>query len=234
MRTHEQAASDRGPVRRRPPDHHIGRPSAAPRLLERGKNGGSSRTGRSLRTGHTRRRGVATTQLGHVIRIDKGLVEAWDYFREATVGRMAFTSRDTTDCYKSTVTCNGDSWGYPGVLQWVRTRTDAGVFTINDISNMNGGYFPIHTSHQDGVDVDAHFAGYEAQSRASASALIAFLRANAANIESILSTLTPEMRTRIEEETERLSDGRLVGAVILFAKGHTTHFHIRLKSKNPQ
>lgn len=68
--------------------------------------------------------------------------------------------------------CRGDAWARPDVHAIIQAARQALsvpvvdgrsgiVLAVNDLSNMNGGYFPPHTGHRLGQNVDARIAGYE-------------------------------------------------------------------------
>jgi hypothetical protein len=125
----------------------------------------------------------------------------------------------------------GDDW----VLPVVRSRMEqvAGV-VWGDMSNMNGGGFPPHGSHRDGVDADGWFAGYNARNAATAATLLAHLnnpdygRYWQIVYVTFTPTANPAFYNAIKDVT--LADGRKATSVILNYADHDTHFHVRWSS----
>jgi hypothetical protein len=136
----------------------------------------------------------------------------------------------------------GDDWVKPSV------RTVAAHFLTNnwgDFSNMNGGPFLPHGSHQTGNDIDGKFVGYAARDADTAEAIIAQLNDDTygSRIQKVLVTFnapkTPPLHCEppidgpdtnhaafwraIQGVT--LDDGRAATDVILPAKDHCVHFH---------
>jgi hypothetical protein len=66
----------------------------------------------------------------------------------------------------------GDDWVKPSVKTLIEHFTG---ITVGDISNMNGGRFPPHSTHKDGVDMDGYFAGYNDRNAATATTIIGHL-----------------------------------------------------------
>lgn len=77
-------------------------------------------------------------------------------------GTNRYGGRDDTSCIVpagspwQNFECGGDSWAVPSIR--LDTASLPGV-VVNDFSNMNGGFFPIHTAHRQGRDVDVKWAG---------------------------------------------------------------------------
>jgi len=123
----------------------------------------------------------------------------------------------------------GNDWVRPAVRAYVEQLE--GVLA-GDFSNMNGGPFPPHISHQSGTDIDLWFDGYTNLDAAAAERLLTIID-------------QPEHVTRIEAifvAYERvagdpfwsvvqgftLADGRPAAAVIYPEPEHYTHFHLRV------
>lgn len=123
----------------------------------------------------------------------------------------------------------GDDWVKPSV----KTVTEAfGAINWGDFSNMNGGRFAPHASHNTGNDVDGHFAGYNARDAATANTMIGFL-----NDPTYGSQITLVFVTYARTPTDpfwnaimnvTLADGRAARDVIQPVGGHGTHFHWRI------
>ncbi len=120
----------------------------------------------------------------------------------------------------------GDDWVKPDVKTIVEHFPN---ILVGDISNMNGGNFPPHASHNRGNDVDGWFTGFNDINAATATQIIAHL-----NDETYGSTITRVYVTHIREDGQPfwdafknvvLDDGRRARDVIRHEDGHTTHFH---------
>lgn len=175
---------------------------------------------------------VGQTRLGHSVTVPMGWVDRWAKFPHET-GLHRYGNRDMAHCLGTSQPCNGDAWSYPDVISFLDVATSAGEFQIDDISNMNGGWFPTHASHQFGLDIDAYFSGYQDRTKAIAIKLVGILRKHETKIGSILVTMTTAMRRHFESEPP-LSDGSAVSSKFINASGHSGHFHVRLKSKEFQ
>jgi hypothetical protein len=129
--------------------------------------------------------------------------------------------------------CGGDAWVKPSV------KTVAAHFSgisWGDFSNMNGGRFPKHGSHQTGNDIDGDFAAYDALNAATAAIIIGHLNdpTYGSRIKLVFVTFKDakgsitqlEFWNAIKDVT--LKDGRAASAVIRHAKGHGGHFHWRV------
>lgn len=124
----------------------------------------------------------------------------------------------------------GDDWVKPSV----NTVVLYFGFRVGDLSNMNGGIFKPHKTHQTGNDVDAWFDGYNARDAGTAATILGYL--NDVTYGSRISTVyvtyaiesTNAFWNAIKDVT--LADGRLAPNVILPVGGHTTHFHLLISS----
>lgn len=120
----------------------------------------------------------------------------------------------------------GDDWVKPNVLPIISHFSG---IQINDISNMNGGKFPPHGTHQDGTHIDGWFNGYNARNAAVAATMIGYLNdpTYGSNIRTVYVTFsrtaTNPFWNAIKDVT--LNDGRLARDVIVPIAGHDTHFH---------
>jgi hypothetical protein len=126
----------------------------------------------------------------------------------------------------------GDDWGRPSSLEVAEHYS--GV-TIGDISNMNGGAFAPHASHQIGADIDAFFPGYDPSSAATAQTLIEQLNDPefGSRIAAIFATYAPTSAFAKAISDAELADGRLAKDVIRSVKGHKGHFHWRVTGASP-
>ncbi|MGH9175676.1 MAG: hypothetical protein ACRD1H_15020, partial [Vicinamibacterales bacterium] len=124
----------------------------------------------------------------------------------------------------------GDDWVQPSVLALLEHFGDAIV--VGDTSDMNGGPFPPHESHQTGHDIDGWFIGYNELDAATAATIIGHLNdpTHGSRIELVYVTYeqvdTDPFWLAIRDIT--LADGRLARDVILPNPGHDTHFHWRV------
>lgn len=76
------------------------------------------------------------------------------------------TMADAVDMYGSTqdgfARTGGDKWflpGYAGLLETIISHDDD--WKYNDLSKLNGGFFPPHSSHKSGRDADIDYAGFD-------------------------------------------------------------------------
>ncbi len=126
----------------------------------------------------------------------------------------------------------GDDWLTPSALALLQHFGDAIV--IGDISDMNGGPFPPHETHRDGIDIDAWFWGYNELDAATAEILVSHLNdpTFGSRIELVYVTYeqieTDPLWLAIRDVT--LADGRAARDVIQPYAGHDTHFHWRIAS----
>jgi hypothetical protein len=131
----------------------------------------------------------------------------------------------------------GEEWqgGNDWVLPSVRALLEGfeGV-EFGDISNMNGGHFPPHVSHQQGRDADVWFFGYNDLDGDAARTLVALVDdpAIVSRVEVIFVTYERVAGDPFWDALDGvvLSDGRPAGAVIQPEPDHTGHFHIRFYS----
>jgi hypothetical protein len=144
----------------------------------------------------------------------------------------------------------GDDWALPTVRAHAEGLRGVNSGTLyGDFSNMNGGPFPPHGSHQEGTDVDVTTRGYDARDAAVAGKMLKLLRkpTHGTSIQSIFVTFnaprTPPLRCEggeqdtdhsafwraIQRKTVPAGGGgtRLATAVIRPIAGHCRHFHIR-------
>jgi hypothetical protein len=127
----------------------------------------------------------------------------------------------------------GDDWLTPSALAVLEHFGDAIV--IGDISDMNGGPFPPHATHQAGVDIDAWFWGYNELDAAPAETIISHLNdpGFGSSIDLVYVTYeqidTDPLWLAIRDIT--LADGRAARNVIQPYPGHDTHFHWRITSE---
>ena len=103
---------------------------------------------------------------------------------------------------------------------------------VGDVSNMNGGKFSPHSSHQTGQDIDGWYTGYNNHDAAAAATMLYFLNdpAYGSQIFRVLvdfeKTATDPFWNAIKDVT--LADGRPAATVIFPDADHDTHFHWRL------
>lgn len=122
----------------------------------------------------------------------------------------------------------GNDWVLPSVRALLE-RFD-GV-QLGDISNMHGGSFPPHVTHQQGRDADLWFPGYNELDNIAAQTLLGIIDRPelVERIELIYVTYSKDSSdsfwTAIEDVV--LTDGRFAADVILPEPDHTGHFHVR-------
>lgn len=115
----------------------------------------------------------------------------------------------------------GDDWAKPTVAALV-----GGVgMTWGDFSNMNGGPFAPHASHQSGNSADGWFQGYNARDAATAATIIGHLNAYGTRIRTVYVTFAAGSAFANAIANVTLNDGRAASSVIRSVPGHTTHFH---------
>lgn len=120
----------------------------------------------------------------------------------------------------------GDSWIRPSVQAVLAQIPLPRVIEFNDMSNMNGGRFPPHASHDTGADVDAWFPGYPLRNALVAKALVAQLNQPwGSSVKFIFVAFTPAFRAALRGVT--LTDGRLATDVLRDDPSHTDHYHYR-------
>jgi hypothetical protein len=150
-------------------------------------------------------------------------------------GRRYGSSRDNSQCDAQVPQpCGGDGWALPSTHAFTEEAA-VSTFRWNDFSNMNGGYFPDHASHQFGNDIDVRFSdeSYMKRDQAAADRLFALLNSpSGAKIEMIFVTMTPFLRGYLAGKSvpDPVSGGtRAVDKVIVNQPNHVDHFHIRLR-----
>jgi len=134
--------------------------------------------------------------------------------------------RDPGICVGTNHVCYGDDWGT--VVTWIRNVQLGPNYRFNDVSNMNGGPFPIHNTHTDGADVDQRFETDEAylvRDAAVAERLMQLVNTFDTAIRLIYVTMTPQFRAAIQGRRLGASN-RLATQVFVNVGGHEEHFHI--------
>jgi hypothetical protein len=145
-------------------------------------------------------------------------------------GSNRFGGRDETK--------GGDDWVKPSVRLVIDHFT---ADTWRDFSNMNGGPFAPHASHQTGNDADGWFPGYNARDAQTAHQIIHQLNVPqyGHRITRVFVTYNrpggPVFAGRpnpdpfwLAIQNVHLNDGRLARNVIRSVGGHGTHFHYRI------
>lgn len=116
----------------------------------------------------------ATDSAGMPIVVAGANAKAVTKLADIRPGLARYSLRDTQQCLRENGTplqwpCRGDAWGRPKVQAALLSASaalaaapqNAITLLVNDISNINGGSFPTHTSHRRGTHLDLKFAGYE-------------------------------------------------------------------------
>jgi hypothetical protein len=120
----------------------------------------------------------------------------------------------------------GDDWTQRSVREFLSHYEND--ITIGDISNMNGGPFPPHVSHRNGLDVDGWYPGYNARDANAAAIMLDLLnRPSGHRVSTVFVTYDQAPGDSFWEAIEAvtLDDGRLATEVIRPLSGHTGHFH---------
>ena len=124
----------------------------------------------------------------------------------------------------------GNSWVTPDVKALAEQLQ--GV-EYGDFSNMNGGSFPPHVSHQRGVDIDVWFFGYNDLDAEAARFMLDLLNQPGIieRVDLLFAAYTQTDGDPFWEEIRdvTLLDGRPAGEVFLPDAEHTGHFHLRLR-----
>ncbi|HEX5164589.1 MAG TPA: penicillin-insensitive murein endopeptidase [Thermomicrobiales bacterium] len=123
----------------------------------------------------------------------------------------------------------GNDWVRPSVRAYVEQLDSV---LAGDFSNMNGGPFPPHFSHQTGKDIDLWFEGYNSLDTAAAQRLLAIVNqpAHVARIQNIFVAYERVAGNPFWEVLNGvvLADGRPAASVIVPDPGHYDHFHLRV------
>ncbi|OWY67428.1 hypothetical protein B7486_31830 [cyanobacterium TDX16] len=128
----------------------------------------------------------------------------------------------------------GDDWVKPSVKTVMEYFSS---LTWGDISNMNGGSFPPHSSHRTGNDIDGWFSGYNEINAATAATIISHLNDSTygSRISVVYVTYSRSTGNPFWEAIKNvtLNDGRKAADIIRPANGHATHFHWRVSQTPP-
>jgi hypothetical protein len=120
----------------------------------------------------------------------------------------------------------GNDWVRPTVRTVIEHFAD---LTVGDLSNMNGGAFAPHATHQEGLEVDGWFEGYDARDAATAERLLGYLndRDYGSRIQAVFVTFDRTRQAAFWDaiSTATLADGRQAADVIRNVASHDTHFH---------
>ena len=120
----------------------------------------------------------------------------------------------------------GDDWVRRSVREFLARY--ANDITVGDISNMNGGPFPPHVSHRNGIDVDGWYPGYNTRDANAAAIMLSLLnRPDGRRVSIVFVAYDQAPGDTFWEAIEdiTLNDGRPATAVIRPLSGHTGHFH---------
>jgi hypothetical protein len=122
----------------------------------------------------------------------------------------------------------GNEWVQPGVNTILTQWPD---MQFGDFSDMNGGPFPPHVSHQRGLDADVYFAGYENLDSFAAETLLALIDGQPwlTRLDLLFVAYTPTDGDPFWDVIKNvtLSDGRPAAQVFYPEAEHTGHFHVR-------
>jgi hypothetical protein len=163
---------------------------------------------------------AVTTASNQTVRADYGSVDILTLYTGQN--RYPEKARDAEQ--------GGDGWALPSTIDLLKHF--AGLMLVGDVSNMNGGKFSPHSSHQTGQDIDGWYTGYNNHDAAAAATMLYFLNdpAYGSQIFRVLvdfeKTATDPFWNAIKDVT--LADGRPAATVIFPDADHDTHFHWRL------
>jgi hypothetical protein len=133
----------------------------------------------------------------------------------------------TPDAFRPPAPCGGDQWLRPSVLALVGMVPPTLVLW-GDFSNMNGGLFPPHRTHDKGTHVDGWFEGYNERDEAAGRRLAEVLSHLPADRIMRVWVTTKAAFWRGLDAGPRLSDGASARTKVRFLLGHASHFHIDL------
>lgn len=151
----------------------------------------------------------------------------------------------------TTWTCLGDAWARPRFHQIMRAAQQALAapvpngrgalpITLNDFSNMNGGYFPPHDFHNQGRHVDGLIDGYATKDAALARKMVEvaneiYAAMTAAGGFTTFQILVDFRRANSNDPFTRELALHAVGgqpALHFFrdgGAGHRGHFHVQMR-----
>ena len=132
----------------------------------------------------------------------------------------------------------GDMFPEMGGNEWVQPAVNTIIagwqgVQIGDFSNLNGGPFPPHITHQRGLDIDVYVPGYELLDAHAAETLLSLI-----DNQSVLTHLDIILVTYSQTDGDPfweairdvpLSDGRPASQVFYPEPEHTGHFHVRFE-----
>ena len=130
----------------------------------------------------------------------------------------------------------GDQFPELGGNEWVQPAVNTIIagwqgVQIGDFSNLNGGPFPPHITHQRGLDIDVYFTGYENHDAYAAQTLLALIDNPTvlAHLDVIFVAYSQTDGDPFWEAIRNvtLSDGRPASQVFYPEPDHTGHFHVR-------
>lgn len=131
---------------------------------------------------------------------------------------------------------SGDLFPELGGNEWVQPAVNSIIATwqgvqIGDFSNLNGGPFPPHITHQSGLDIDVWFPGYENHDGFAAQTLLDLIdnQTVLAHLDVIFVAYSQTDGDPFWEAIRNvtLSDGRPASQVFYPEPEHTGHFHVR-------
>lgn len=124
----------------------------------------------------------------------------------------------------------GDDWLKPSVKSFITSNSSLSGLTYGDFSNMNGGPFPPHSSHDSGNSADAWFSGYNARDASVASQILSIINACGPRVSVVYVTYSKIPSDTFWNAINGISllDGRTAESVIVPHAGHSTHFHLEI------
>ncbi len=169
-------------------------------------------------------------------------------------GIARYARRDTLQCLRENGSalpwpCRGDAWGRPKVQAALLAASNALAaqgpnaitLQVNDISNINGGRFPTHTSHMRGTHLDLDISGYDDLDAAVARRVVQVAQAlaTAATNEGITLTriwVSYQAGGAFAEELAGLQINGQPATLIIrqdMSTVHDDHFHAEFNAPLP-
>jgi hypothetical protein len=139
----------------------------------------------------------------------------------------------------------GDDWIASEILLKLYTSDLISKWSVGDIANMNGGYFPPHSkynaekkkggTHERGRGVDIDFGEFSANpaiitKKKTAQSLLALLNTTLVNdLDKIIVTFQKPSPFWNEIKDSVLANGEAAADKIVYDKGHADHCHLSFK-----
>ncbi|HQZ38876.1 MAG TPA: hypothetical protein PLH72_07535 [Vicinamibacterales bacterium] len=196
----------------------------------------------------------ATDSSGAAIVVAGDNAKAVTKLTDIRQGIARYSLRDTLQCLRENGSalpwpCRGDAWGRPKVQAALLAASNALAvqgpnaitLQVNDISNINGGRFPTHTSHMRGTHLDLDISGYDNLDAAVARRVVQVAQAlaTAATNEGITLTrilVSYQTGGAFAEELAGLQINGQPATLIIrqdISTVHDDHFHAEFNAPLP-